>query len=122
MSFIQSLELKSWCLLILLEEHQVVGYHVADVQVDDPVHKVETHEADGEHDARVLVDVAWSDSVQLVDVLPRVDEVLGRRPAGLFVGSPVHRVLEGAALRVGLWVVNLEPHLLEQRHGPTTYK
>jgi len=55
--------------LLLAEEHQIIGDHVADMQVDDPVHQVEAHKAHGEYDARVLVDVGGRDAQQLVDVL-----------------------------------------------------
>lgn len=83
------------------------------MQVDDPVHEVEADEAHGEDDAGVLVDVAGRHAVQLVDVLPRVDQVLGGR--GLLVRSPVDRVLQRAALEVGLRVVHFEPHLLQRQ-------
>lgn len=56
-------------LFVFSQEHQVVGHHVAHVQIYDPVHQVEANEADREHDARVLVDVRRSDTEQLVDVL-----------------------------------------------------
>lgn len=49
-------------LLRLLEQHQIVRYHVADVQVDDPVHQVEADEADREHDAGILVDIRRRDT------------------------------------------------------------
>ena len=39
-----------------MEQHEVLGDLVADVQVDDPVHEVEAGEGDGEEDAAVLVD------------------------------------------------------------------
>lgn len=42
---------------LVREQHQVIGHHVGHVQVHDPVHEVEAHEANREHDARVLVDV-----------------------------------------------------------------
>lgn len=37
--------------LLLAQEHQIIGDHVADMQVNDPVHQIEAHEAHGEHDA-----------------------------------------------------------------------
>lgn len=112
-------------LFLLVQKHEVVCHDVADVQVDDPVHEVEADEAYGKHDAGILVDVTGCDSVQLVDVFARVDEMLGRRGSGLFVSTPIDRVLQSAALRVDLRVVNFESHLLEQRAWPkpqTTYK
>lgn len=95
------------------------------MQVDDPVHEVEADEADGKYDSRILVDVAGRDSVQLVDVLTRVDEVLGCWGRGFLVCPPVDSVLQRTALRVNLRIVNFEPYLLEQRARPkprTTYK
>lgn len=63
----------SWLLgaptLLLAQEHQIIGDHVAHMQVDDPVHQVEADEAHGEYDARVLVDIRWRDAQELVDVL-----------------------------------------------------
>lgn len=56
-------------LLVLLEQHQVVGDHVGHVQVHDPVHQVEAHEAHREHDARVLVYVRGRHAQELADVL-----------------------------------------------------
>ena len=44
-------------LLLLAQQHQIVGHDVADVQVDDPVHQFEADEAHRKHDARVLVDI-----------------------------------------------------------------
>lgn len=49
-------------LLGLFEEHEIVRDHVADVEVNDPVHQVETYEAHREHDAGVLVDVRRCDA------------------------------------------------------------
>lgn len=112
-------------LLLLVQEHQVVCYDVTDVQVDDPVHEVEADEADGKHDTGILVDVAGCDSVQLVDILARVDEVLGCWSRGFLVCTAVDSVLQRTALRVDLGIVNFEPYLLEQRARPkpqTTYK
>lgn len=40
-----------------MEQDEVLGHLVADVQVDDPVHEVEAGEGDGEEDAAVLVNV-----------------------------------------------------------------
>ncbi|KAJ4429388.1 hypothetical protein ANN_21545 [Periplaneta americana] len=104
-------------LLVLIQEHQVVSDHVADVQIDDPVHEVEADEADREDDARVLVDVAGGDAVQLVDVFARVNQVLGCL-GGLLVRPAVDGVLQRAPLRMGLGVVDFETHLLEQRAWP----
>ena len=55
-------------------EFEVLGDHVGDVQVDDPVHEVEAGEADGEDDARVLVDVGRRGAVQLVQILALTDQ------------------------------------------------
>jgi hypothetical protein len=88
-------------LLVLVEQHQVVGDDVTDVQVNDPVHEVETHKTNGEHNPRVFVNVAGGDAVQLADVLAGVQEVRGRGrrtpSAALFVRPSVHRVFQGAA-------------------------
>nr|CAD7572422.1 unnamed protein product [Timema californicum] len=54
-------------------QHQIVGHHVTDVEVDDPIHEVETNETHGEHYTRVLIDIARRDPVQLVDVFGGVD-------------------------------------------------
>lgn len=40
----------------------VVRENVADVQVNDPVHEVETDEANGEHHSGVLVDIGRADA------------------------------------------------------------
>jgi len=40
-----------------VEQDEVLGHLVADVQVDDPVHEVEAGKGDGEEDAAVLVNV-----------------------------------------------------------------
>lgn len=60
--------------LVLAQQHQVVGHHVAYVQVDDPVHEVEAHEADWKHYPGVLVNVRGSDAQQFVDILWRERE------------------------------------------------
>ena len=52
-----------------MEQDEVLGHLVADVQVDDPVHEVETREGDGEEDAAVLVDVRRRHSHHLLQVL-----------------------------------------------------
>lgn len=44
-------------LLGLLEQHEVVRDHVADVEVNDPVHQIEANETYREYDAGILVDV-----------------------------------------------------------------
>lgn len=49
-------------LLLLAEQHQIIGHDVAYVQIDDPVHQVEADEADREHDSRVLVDIRGCNS------------------------------------------------------------
>jgi len=88
------------------------------VQVDDPVHEVEAHEAHWEHDTGILVDVGGGAAIQLVQAL--VGVLLGHGVAlggrrGLFVGPAVDGVLQGAALGVGLRVMNLVAYLLEER-------
>lgn len=40
----------------------IVRQNVADVQVNDPVHEVETDEANGEHHSGVLVDIGRADA------------------------------------------------------------
>lgn len=44
-------------LLGLLEQHEVIRDHVADVEVNDPVHQIEANETYWEYDAGVFVDV-----------------------------------------------------------------
>lgn len=99
------------------------------MQVDDPVHEVEADEAHREDDARVLVDVGWRDAVELVDVLPGVDEVLGGGGRGFLVrtaaalpaaSAAVDRALQRAPLAVSLRIVDFETHLLEQTSALTS--
>lgn len=49
-------------LLLLAEQHQIVGHDVAHVQIDDPVHQVEADKTDRKYDARVLVDIRGRNS------------------------------------------------------------
>jgi len=103
-------------LLVCLEQHQVVGHHITDVQIDDPVHEVEADKAHRKHDPRVLVNVTGRDSVQFVDVLARVHDVLWGQWSDVAVVVPaaVDGVLQRTALEVVLWIVGFESHLLEQ--------
>lgn len=52
-----------------MQEHESLCNKVADVQVDNPVHEIETDEADRENYSRVFVYVARRESVELVEVL-----------------------------------------------------
>lgn len=60
-------------LLGFLEQDEIVGYYVTDVQVDDPVHQIEADKADRKDDARVLVDIrrryAWKIESVFVDIV-----------------------------------------------------
>jgi len=44
-------------LLRLLEQHEIIRDHVANVEVNNPVHQVEADETHREHDAGIFVDV-----------------------------------------------------------------
>ena len=52
-----------------VEQDEVLGHLIADVQIDDPVHEVEAGEGDGEEDAAVLVNVRRRHSHHLLQVL-----------------------------------------------------
>lgn len=101
----------SHALLVLLEQYKVVSHHITDVQVDDPVHQIEADEADREHNAGVLVNITGGHAVQLVDVLPWMDQMLRRR---LLIRPTVDCVLQCPTLKVGLGIVHFKPHLLKQ--------
>jgi len=61
----------------------------------------------------------WSThTVELGDVLARVNNML-RRARRFLVGATVYGVLERPTFAVCLWVVHLEPHLLDNT-GPLT--
>lgn len=61
----------------------------------------------------------WSThTVELGDVLARVNNML-RRARRFLVGATVYGVLERPTFAVCLWVVHLEPHLLDNM-GPLT--
>lgn len=55
-------------------QREVLGGHLGDVHVDDPVHQVEAGEAHGEDDARVLVDGGRRGAVHDVQVLALAHE------------------------------------------------
>jgi len=44
-------------LFCLLKQHEVIRDHVADVEINDPVHQIEANETYWEYDAGVFVDV-----------------------------------------------------------------
>lgn len=61
----------------------------------------------------------WSThTVELGDVLARVNKML-RRARRFLIGAAVYGVLECPTFAVCLWVVHLEPHLLDNT-GPLT--
>ena len=60
-----------FCLRFLLDEDEIFGQCVRDVQVNDPVHEIEADEADGEYDARILVDIGRREAVEFVQILAR---------------------------------------------------
>lgn len=45
-----------------------VVLHIGDPQIDHPIREIETHEADGKHDARVLIDVGRVHPEELIRV------------------------------------------------------
>lgn len=61
----------------------------------------------------------WSThTVELGDVLARVNKML-RRARRFLIGAAVYGILECPTFAVCLWVVHLEPHLLDNT-GPLT--
>lgn len=61
----------------------------------------------------------WSThTVELGDVLARMNNML-RRARRFFIGATIYGVLERPTFAVCLWVVHLEPHLLDNM-GPLT--
>ena len=58
-------------LRLLIDEDEIVGQIVGNVQVNDPVHEIEADETDGEHDTRILVDIGWREAVEFVKILAR---------------------------------------------------
>lgn len=71
---------------------EIVGHDVGDMQIDDPVHQIEADETNGEHDARILVDVGRCETPQFVEVFARRDHD-GR---GFFVdpGAVDHHIVD----------------------------
>ena len=73
-----------------MQHDQVLGYLVAHVHVDDPVHEVKADERDGEEDAAVLVNVRRRHAHHLLQVLLARD-LLGRGGLGRHLASGAGR-------------------------------
>lgn len=58
-------------LRFLLDEDEIFGQGVRNVQVNDPVHEIEADKADGEYDARIFVDIGRREAVEFVQILAR---------------------------------------------------